>query len=267
MFQPGEEGHHGARFMIEDGLLDDPAPDAAFALHIWPTMPGGQVTSRAGALLASTDALNATIRGRGGHAAMPYDAIDPIPVACQAVTALQTHIARRIAFFDPAILTITQIHAGSAYNVIPETVELKGTLRTLSDKVRAEGKAAFERIVNDVARSADCAAEIRIDQGYPACKNDPRAVALAAAISRDLFGEDAFVEMPSPIMGGEDFAYVLQRVPGCMAFIGVAPPEEETPEARPGLHHAKMTVHEEWLTRGVALHCAFATRFLASGWE
>lgn len=267
MFQPGEEGHHGARFMIEDGLLDDPAPDGAFALHVWPTLPGGVVTSRAGALLASTDALNAIIRGRGGHAAMPYEAVDPIPVACQAVTALQTHIARRIAFFDPAILTITQIHAGTAYNVIPECVELKGTLRTLSDGVRAKGKAAFEKIVTDVAASADCTAEIRIDQGYPACRNDPRAVELAASVARDLFGDDAFVEMPSPIMGGEDFAYVLQKVPGCMAFVGVAPPDAEEPGSRPGLHHAKMTIHEEWLTRGVALHCAFATRFLARGWE
>ncbi|GAA4001118.1 M20 family metallopeptidase [Sphingomonas humi] len=267
MFQPGEEGHHGARFMIEDGLLDDPAPDAAFALHIWPTIKGGQVTSRPGALLASTDALNATIRGRGGHAAMPYQAVDPIPVACEAVGALQQWIARRVPFFDAAVISITQINAGTAYNIIPETVELKGTLRTLSDQRRDAGRAAFEHIVKGVAATHGCSAEVRVDHGYPATRNDPRAVAMVEALSADLFGEGTFEEMPSPIMGGEDFAYVLQRVPGCMAFLGVAPHSDSAPEDRPSLHHPRMTLEEEWLSRGVALHCAFATRFLARGWE
>jgi hippurate hydrolase len=267
MFQPGEEGHHGARFMLEDGLLDDPAPDAAFALHIWPTMAGGKVSSRAGALLASTDALNATIRGRGGHAAMPYQAIDPIPVACEAVGALQAWIARAVPFFDAAVISVTQINAGSAYNIVPQTVELKGTLRTLSDERRAEGRAAFERIVKGVAATHNCTAEVRIDHGYPATRNDGRAVGIVSELSTDLFGADSFVEMPSPLMGGEDFAYVLQKVPGCMAFLGVAPDSETDPESRASLHHPKMTVDEQWLSRGVALHCAFATRFLARGWE
>jgi hippurate hydrolase len=267
MFQPGEEGFHGARFMIEDGLLDDPVPDAAFALHIWPTMKGGQVTSRAGALLASTDALNATIRGRGGHAAMPYQALDPIPVACEAVGALQAWIARAVPFFDAAVISVTQIDAGSAYNIIPETVDLKGTLRTLSDERRAAGRAAFERILTGVAEAHGCTAEVRIDHGYPATRNDGQAVGMIAQLTNDLFGEGTFEEMPSPIMGGEDFAYVLQRVPGCMAFLGVAPQGDTNPGSRPSLHHAKMTLEENWLQRGVALHCAFATRFLARGWE
>lgn len=266
MFQPGEEGHHGARFMIEDGLLDDPEPDAAFALHIFPNIAGGVVTSRAGALLASTDALNATIRGRGGHAAMPYDAIDPIPVACEAVGAAQAFIARRTPFFDPAILSVTQIHAGTAYNIVPDRVEIKGTLRTLSDERRDAGKAAFERIMTQVAAAHECTAEVRIDTGYPACVNDPRAARLFADVAADLFGADSFTEMPTPIMGGEDFAYVLQKVPGAMAFLGVAPPGEN-PAPRAPLHNGRMTIHEEWLGRGVALHCAMATRFLASGWE
>jgi hippurate hydrolase len=266
MFQPGEEGHHGARFMIQDGLLDDPVPDSAFALHIFPNIKGGVVTTRAGALLASTDALNATIRGRGGHAAMPYDAVDPIPVACEAVSAAQAFIARRTPFFDPAILSVTQIHAGAAYNIVPDTVEIKGTLRTLSDERREAGKAAFERIMTQVAAAHECSAEVRIDTGYPACVNDARAARLFGEVATDLFGEDQFTEMPTPIMGGEDFAYVLQKVPGAMAFLGVAPPGED-PAPRAPLHNGKMTIHEEWLERGVALHCAMATRFLSRGWE
>src|SRR5262249_55317426 len=133
MFQPGEGGHHGARFMIEDGLLEIAKPDAAFALHIWPTAPGRLGMSRPGPLLASADQLNITVRGQGGHAAMPHQGIDPVPVACEMVTALSTFVARQIAVTDPAVLSITRIEAGSAYNIIPDQVEMKGTLRTLSD--------------------------------------------------------------------------------------------------------------------------------------
>ena len=266
MFQPGEEGYHGARYMIEDGLLDDPRPDAAFALHIFPTIEGGLVTSRSGALLASTDALNATIRGRGGHAAMPYDTVDPVPVACEAVSALQGFIARRTPFFDPAVLSVTSIHAGTAYNVVPDVVELKGTLRTLSDERRAQGRAAFRRIVEQVAAAHECSAEVRVDEGYPATRNDPWAVGLVQAVATDLFGGESYREMPTPIMGGEDFAYVLREVPGAMAFLGVAPPGEEAATRAP-IHNGRMTVHEEWLQRGVALHCGLATRFLARGFE
>ncbi|HVL29872.1 MAG TPA: M20 family metallopeptidase, partial [Sphingomicrobium sp.] len=127
MFQPGEEGMHGARHMIAEGLLDDPAPEAAFALHVFPNMPGGMIACRSGALLASADTVNATIRGKGGHAAMPHDAIDPVPIACEAVLALQSRIARRTTFTDPAVLSITRIAGGAAHNVIPDEVELLGT--------------------------------------------------------------------------------------------------------------------------------------------
>ena len=266
MFQPGEEGYHGARFMLEDGLLDDPRPDAAFALHIFPTIPGGLIACRAGPLLASTDALRATIRGKGGHAAMPYDAIDPIPVACEVVGALQAFISRRTAFYDPAVLSITSIHAGTAYNIIPNEVELKGTLRTLSDGTRQAGREAFRRIVAQVAAAHECEGLPETDEGYPATRNDPRAAAIVEEIATGLFGDGTYQEMPSPIMGGEDFAYVLQEIPGAMAFLGVAPPGEDAASRAP-IHHCKMTVHEDWLQRGVAMHCAFATRFLGSGWD
>jgi len=266
MFQPGEEGMHGARHMIGEGLLDDPAPEAAFAIHVFPNVPGGIIACREGALLASADMIAATIRGKGGHAAMPHDAIDPVPVACEAVLALQSHIARRTTFTDPAILSVTKIAGGSAHNVIPDEVELLGTVRALSDKTRAATHAAFERIVTKVAEAHGATAETRIDEGYPPTVNDPRAVGLVRRLSTELFGEVAYHEIPAPIMGAEDFSYVLQKVPGAMAILGVAPPDGN-PFERPPIHNSKMLVEESVLPRGVAMHCAFATHFLDHGWE
>jgi amidohydrolase len=265
MFQPGEEGMAGARHMIDEGLLDDPAPEAAFAIHVFPNVPGGIIACREGALLAATDTLAATIIGKGGHAAMPHDTRDPIPAACEAVLALQAHIARRTTFTDPAILSITQINGGSAHNIIPDRVTIGGTLRTLSEARRNDSRAAFERIVSGIALAHDCTAETNIEPGYPATINDPRAVALVRACANDLFGTDAYHDIPAPIMGGEDFSFVLHKIPGAMAILGVAPPEGD-PAARPPIHNAKMLVDEAALARGVALHCAFATRFLADGW-
>jgi amidohydrolase len=266
MFQPGEEGMHGARHMIAEGLLDDPAPEAAFALHVFPNMPGGMIACRSGALLASADTVNATIRGKGGHAAMPHDAIDPVPIACEAVLALQSHIARRTTFTDPAVLSITRIAGGAAHNVIPDEVELLGTMRTLSDQARVATREAFERIVVKVAEAHGATAETRIDEGYPPTVNDLRAVALVRAVATEQFGEGAYFDIPAPIMGAEDFSYVLQKVPGAMAILGVAP-GDGNPFERPPIHNAKMLVEESVLPRGVAMHCAFATRFLERGWD
>ena len=267
MFQPGEEGMHGARYMIEEGLLDDPAPEAAFALHIFPNMlPGGTVACRPGAMLASADKLGAMISGKGGHAAMPHDAIDPVPIACEAVVALQTFIARRTTFTDPAILSVTRIMAGATHNVIPDDVELLGTMRTLSNKTRQAVGEAFERIVTKVAEAHGATAGAWIEEGYPPTINDPRAVALVRDLVTEQFGSDAYFDMPAPIMGAEDFSYVLQKVPGAMAFLGVAPPEGDASTRAP-LHNPGMMVDENVLPRGVALHCGFATRFLERGWE
>lgn len=261
MFQPGEEGHHGARVMLEEGLLGDPFPDAAFALHIWPTLPHGTVACRAGAMLASTDTLKARIVGKGGHAAMPHDAIDPVPVAAEVVLALQAEVARRTPVTDPIVLSVTCINAGTAHNVLPDAVELLGTLRTLSPEGRARGRKAFERVCTHVAAAHDCSAEVEIETGYPPTINDPRAVALV----RNIAGDD-FHELPASNMGGEDFSYVLENVPGAMAFLGVAPAGVDAGTRAP-LHNPGMMIDETVLPKGVALHCAFATQFLEKGWE
>jgi hippurate hydrolase len=246
--------------MLEEGLLGAPLPDAAFALHIWPTLEKGVVACRSGAMLASTDTLRASIVGRGGHAAMPHDALDPVPVAAEIILALQSHVARRTAVTDPIVLSITKVSAGTTHNVLPDRVELLGTLRTLSPEARERARAAFARICTHVAAAHDCTAEVAIDPGYPPTVNDERAVALV----RSLAGA-AFVEPAAANMGGEDFSYVLEKIPGAMAFLGVAAPGSE-PAARAPLHNPRMMIDESALTTGVALHCGFATRFLDRGW-
>ncbi len=261
MFQPGEEGHHGARIMLEEELLGDPLPDAAFALHIWPTLGHGRVACRAGTMLASTDTLKARIIGRGGHAAMPHDALDPVPVAAEVVMAIQAEVSRRTPVTDPIVMSITKISAGTTHNVLPDDVELLGTLRTLSPEGRARGRSAFERICSHVAAAHGCTAEVAIEAGYPPTVNDARAVALI----RQIAGED-FHELPASNMGGEDFSYVLEKVPGAMAFLGVAP-EGVDPKTRAPLHNPGMMVDEAVLPKGVALHCAFATHFLEKGFS
>ena len=268
MFQPGEEGYHGARFMIEDGLLDDVLPgrrpDAAFALHIWPTIERGTVVGRSGPLLASADTLSATIHGKGGHAAMPHEGLDPIPVACEIVTALQTMIARTVPVSDPAVLSITKITAGTAHNIVPSTAELLGTLRTLSEATRQRLHERFGRVVEHVAAAHGLTGEAHVEPGYPPTVNDARATDLARRCAEGL--GSPWMDLPAPIMGAEDFAYVLREIPGAMAFIGVAP-EGSDPASNPPLHNTRMTIDESVMAKGVALHCAFAERFLNSGFD
>ncbi len=266
MFQPGEEGWHGAKHMIADGLLKDPKPEAAFALHIMPNAPAGLVIAKPGPMLASTDTLHAIIRGKGGHAAMPHECIDPIPAACDVVTTLSTFVARRIPVTDPAVLSITKIHAGTAFNIVPGEVEIAGTLRTLSPATREKARAGFHRVCEQIAAAHGCTAETRIDEGYPVTVADPRAIALVKGVATRLRGEDAWRTMPAPMMGGEDFSYVLQDIPGAMAFIGVAP-EGTDPATRPPLHNTKMTIDEAVMAQGIAIHCAVAERYLNHGFD
>ncbi|MEY2925831.1 MAG: hypothetical protein RL367_308, partial [Pseudomonadota bacterium] len=152
MFQPGEEGHHGARFMLEDGLIS-PLPDAAFALHIMSNGPHGIFSGRTGALLASADKLRIWVKGRGGHASMPHFSLDPVPVACEIVTAIQTWITRNVSVFDPAVVTIAKIEAGTTDNVIPETAFLLGTLRTLSPRNRQAVQAGIIKLARGIAEA------------------------------------------------------------------------------------------------------------------
>jgi len=265
MFQPGEEGHHGARYMIDDGLID-PLPDAAFALHIMPNAPWGVVGGRTGALLASNDKLRIVITGRGGHASMPHDALDPVPIACEIALALQTFVTRQISVFDPAVITIGQISAGTTDNVIPETALLFGTMRTLSAATRLKLHDGLPRLAQGIAAAHGASATVEIIPGFPVTNCDGRAVALGETVTKRLFGEDAWQTLANPIMGAEDFAYVLEKVPGAMFFLGVA--EQGTDwRACCGLHSTHMHLDESAMARGAALHAAIAEQYLAHGFD
>ena len=263
MFQPGEEGWHGARYMLDDGLLD-PAPDAAFALHIMPNAPAGVFASRPGTLLASSDTITIDVVGRGGHASMPHDAVDPLPIACEIVLALQAYVTRRINAHDPVVLTFGKMTAGSTSNVIPETAHLLGTVRAVSERSRADMHAGIQRVASHIALAHGAHAEIQIERGFPVTVCDPQAVAHAHRTLQDALGLDAWRTMPSPVMGAEDFSYVLQRIKGAMIFMGVCPDGQDWRTACP-CHSNRMELNEAAMARGIAAHCVIAERFLAEG--
>ncbi len=263
MFQPGEEGHHGARFMLEDGLID-PLPDAAFALHVWPNLPSGVFASRAGPLLAAADRILITVTGRGGHASQPQFAVDPIPVACEIVMALQSLVTRRIPVDDPVVITIARISSGTTNNVIPEIAELEGTIRSLSDSSRALAHEGVRRIAGNIAAAHNASSSVNIIPGYPVTVCDERAVRLAQETARHLFGEASWKTLSAPKMGAEDFSYILQKVPGAMLNLG-ATPDGADHQTCCGLHSNRMILDESVMARGAAMHCALAEAFLTNG--
>ena len=261
MFQPGEEGHAGAAVMIDEGVLD--GVDAAFALHITPNLPTGWAATRPGAMLASADTFTVTVSGKGGHASMPYHAVDPIPIAAEIVTALQTMVTRTINAFDPAVLTVARIEAGTTNNVIPETALMEGTIRAVSEATRSDVMSGLQQVAEGVAAAHGASVEVAVDPGYPVTINDAAFAALAAKAIADVESVDAYLEAPAPVMGAEDFSYVLQHVPGAMAFMGVCPPDLSFDTA-PACHSNRMMLHEPAMAIGVDIHTGVALKFFAS---
>ncbi len=265
MFQPGEEGYHGARFMIEDGLIEAaPKPDACFAMHIIPNIKAGMFAGKAGPIMASADRWLITVKGRGGHASAPHDAIDPMPAAFEIGLALQNMVTRRHSVFDPIVVTIGRVTGGTTNNVIPESVELEGTLRATSPGARKSGRENIERVATNVAAAHLCTAEFQIDDGYPVTINDPGFVEFAAKIAREVAGENGFLSMATPLMGAEDFSYVLQRIPGAMFALGVMPAERDPSGHVAPVHSNRMMLNEDAMATGIAMHAAVATKFLAA---
>jgi hippurate hydrolase len=265
MFQPGEEGHHGARHMLEEGLLDHVAAGGepvsmAFAIHQTPVLPSGLIATRGRALLASADELLITVQGRGGHASMPHHALDPIPIACEIVGAIQSMVTRRVDAFDPAVVTVARIQAGTTSNVIPESAELFGTIRTVSESTRSAVLEDLRRLAEGIAAAHGAEADVQLHVGYPVTVNDVDAAAFALGAARSVLGDAAAVEMPSPVMGAEDWSYVLQQVPGCMAFLGTRPPDV-TGAVAPN-HSNRMVIDEQAMAAGIATYSAVALQWL-----
>ena len=267
MFQPGEEGLGGAKAMIDEGLLaaaettGGARPTGALAVHIGTRYPTGEVHLRPGPQMAATDVIRITVRGRGGHASAPHLALDPIVVAAEIVLALQAMVTRRIDVFDPAVVTIAQITAGTTNNIIPESVFLFGTIRTVSEKSRAEVRAGVRRVAEGIAAAHGATAEVDLEPGYPVTINDPGFAAFVMGTARSLIGPDQVVELAAPTMGAEDFSYILQAVPGAMAFVG-ARRDGPDPATAPQNHSNMVVFDEPAMAVGVALYAAVAIRHL-----
>jgi hippurate hydrolase len=257
MFQPGEEGHDGAKTMIEEGLLETYGPvGRAFAIHISSMLPRGSLSTKAGTMMASADEFYITVTGRGGHASMPHDAVDPLPAACQIVTSIQAMVTRKIPAFDPAVITISTIHGGSATNVIPEKVVCGGTLRAISDRSRDVALSGLVELCEHVAGAYGCQANLQVEPGsYPVTVNDADFAEHTLQVASALIGTDRVHRMPTPVMGAEDWSHILRAVPGSMAFLGACPPGTERPEPN---HSNRFVIDESAMSTGIAMYAAMA---------
>ncbi len=220
IFQPAEENEGGALAMIEAGLFERFDLQSVFGMHNMPGIPVGHFAVRAGAMMAGFDTFDIEIRGTGGHAAMPQHARDVIVAATQLVTALQTIHSRRIDPIQPSVISVTQLHAGTTYNVLPETATLSGTVRYFDATVRALIEARLREICEGIAKTCEVAIEVRYQQRYPATLNTPAEAAECATILSTLFGKEKVDTAPQPLMAAEDFAWMLEKKPGAYVWIG-----------------------------------------------
>lgn len=261
VFQPAEEGGAGAEKLCRDSALGGgrlkgvdlgPAVTRMYGLHGWPDMPLGVLGSRPGPLLAATDEFDVVIRGVGGHAAFPHLAADPVMAAAHVVTALQTMVSRGTRPTDACVVTVSAIHGGSAHNVIPDEVSLRGTVRTLRDDTRAWAKARFFELVGSAAATMQCRATISWEDGYPVTHNDPVAYERVARTAEAVVGASAFMSIPEPFMGGEDFSYYGRRVPACFFVLGLCPAGAD-PAQRPRLHQPEFDFNDDAIGLGVEM--------------
>ncbi|HUF97466.1 MAG TPA: M20 family metallopeptidase [Ilumatobacter sp.] len=270
MFQPGEEGYHGAKFMLEEGLLDlPPLADGtespvtgAFALHIFTGLPAGMVATKGGAAMASADRFIIRVNGAGGHASQPHRALDPIPIACEIVMALQLMITRTVDVFDPAVITVGRIEAGTTNNIIPAHADIEGTIRAVSEATRTKVLDQLKRVAERIAEAHGATAEPEIIFGYPVTSNNDAFADFTLGVATDVLGAENVHRMPNPIMGAEDFSYVLNEIPGTMMFLG-GTPEGENPATAPANHSNLVMFDEDAMPKGVELYAQMALRHLS----
>jgi amidohydrolase len=260
VFQPAEEILIGAPAMLQDGALEGVSPDTAFAVHVMNRIPVGTIAVRSGPIMTSADKLGITVRGRGGHGANPHNAVDPVVAAAQIITALQTLVSRETPPLQPAVLSITMLKAGTAFNIIPDTVEMTGTLRCFDADLRATLLASLQRTAEGIATAFRCTATVANEFLTPAVLNDPAVTALARNVAAGVVGADKVVEW-EPLTGSDDVAYFWERVPGCYAFIGSGR-TDGVPSAAG--HNAKFDIDESCMAIGAEFLVRAARRALES---
>ena len=254
VFQPAEEGGGGGKVMVDEGVVEDVS--SIFALHLWPGLPFGKVATKAGPIMAAADAFELEITGSGGHGAMPHLAADAVVIAAQVTTALQILVSREVDPVEPAVLTVGTIGAGTAFNIIPEKAHLGGTVRTLDPDLRKRLPGRIEALARGVAKGMGGDANLDYTFSYPVTANDEGAASRALSLAEELFGGKSVLELLNPSMGGEDFAYFLEKVPGAFIWLGVG-------EDVSGLHTSQYAFDEEILPRGAALLAALALESLS----
>jgi hippurate hydrolase len=255
IFQPAEEGGGGGKVMVEEGAAD--RLDSIFALHLWPGLPFGTVATKAGPIMAAADAFEMEVRGTGGHGAMPHLSADAVVIAAHVVAALQTVVSREVDPVEPAVLTVGEIGAGTAFNIIPETARLGGTVRTLNDRLRERMPERIEAVARGVAGGMRADAHLDYTFSYPVTRNDAEAAGHVLTVAGELFGDESVLELANPSMGAEDFAYFLERTPGAFVWLGVG-------EDVSGLHTPQFAFDESILPRGSSLLTALALNRLAA---
>ena len=255
IFQPAEEGGAGAAAMIKDGLLDRFGIEQVYGMHNGPGIPIGSFAIRPGPIMASTDAVDIRIEGRGGHAARPHTAIDSVMVGAQLVVALQSIVSRSVDPLESAVVSMCEFHAGNARNVIPQTAELKGTVRTLTPEVRELVEQRLREVVDGVARMTGAKIDLSFERGYPVVVNHAAQTDIAIRIARQVAGEGNVHEMP-PLMGGEDFAYMLEQRPGAFIFCGNGDGA--------GLHHPAYDFNDEAIVHGTSYWIKLVENTLAA---
>jgi hippurate hydrolase len=267
MFQPGEEGYDGAAHMIAEGVLDAAGrrADAAFALHVISNLaPRGSVLWRPGPIMAASDGLIVTVRGRGGHGSSPHLSRDPLPAASEMVLALTHALARGLDAFEPAVLTVGTFHAGTQRNIIAPTAVFEATLRTFDPAVRSRVRALAERVCEGIAAAHGVTAELDFRTEYPVTSSDPARAEFVAATARRLFGAERVVGLPNPIMGSEDFSRVLAEIPGAMFFLGACPGGSD-PRTAPGNHCGDAEFDDAAIEDGALLLAVLAAGDLGRG--
>ncbi|AXK67953.1 M20 aminoacylase family protein [Burkholderia sp. IDO3] len=257
VFQPGEEGGAGARKMIDDGLFEQFPTEAVFGMHNWPGLPAGQFGLRTGPIMAAGSRFRITVTGKGAHAAQPHLGIDSVPLACSMVLQCQTIAARHKDPVDPAVISVCMFHAGTTDNVIPDSAELRGTIRTLSSALQQQLQRDVQRTCEALAHAYGAQVDVEFFQYYPATVNTPAETACCEAVIRDTFGDERLHRDVPPNMTSEDFGFMLEERPGAYVLIGNAP----AGAAAPALHHPKYDFNDEIIPAGVRYWVALAQHY------